>query len=154
MSRSISSGSWPRTHSARPRQILCERGASMIALATSADESTSPTPQMPASVCTLTTRVSWLPSQRSFTWGKRRWIASMLVIFIGYPTSRVDDNFPGGSVEKHSLLVQYVPTENALLARGNGLDQRGINTTIHFNLAPIEQGSDACPDHSAGYSRQ
>ena len=35
MSRSISNGSWPRTHSARPRQILCDSGASMIALATS-----------------------------------------------------------------------------------------------------------------------
>src|SRR5262245_18744239 len=82
MSRSISKGSCPKTHSAKPQQILCDRGASMMALATREDESTSPIPQMPASVCTLTTSVSWLPSQRSLTSGKRRWMASMLVIFM------------------------------------------------------------------------
>src|SRR5438067_2211725 len=81
MSRSMANGSWPTTHSASPRQILCDSGASMIALATSDDESTSPTPTMPASVCTLTTSVSWLPSQRSLTSGSRRWIGSTRVIF-------------------------------------------------------------------------
>src|SRR6184192_515097 len=54
----------------------------MIALATSDDESTSPTPTRPASVWTLTTRVSWLPSQRSLTSGRRRWMASTFVIFM------------------------------------------------------------------------
>src|SRR5205085_2180939 len=82
LTTSISKGSWPTTHSAKPRQILCESGASMIALATAAEESTSPTPIMPASVCTLTTSVSWLPSQRSLISGSRRWIASTRVIFI------------------------------------------------------------------------
>src|SRR6266567_6490751 len=82
MSFSISKGSSPRTHWASPRQILCESGASMMAFATSDDESTSPTPTMPASVWTLTTRVSWLPSQRSLTSGRRRWIGSTRVIFI------------------------------------------------------------------------
>src|SRR5947208_3546941 len=57
----------------------------MIARATSDDESTSPMPTRPASVWTLTTRVSWLPSQRSLTSGRRRWIGSTRVIFIaGY----------------------------------------------------------------------
>ena len=82
MSRSISNGSCPMTHSARPRQILCDSGASIMALATSEEESTSPTPTIPASVWTLTTSVSWLPSQRSLTLGKRRWIGSTRVIFM------------------------------------------------------------------------
>src|SRR5438132_6429416 len=82
MSRSISNGSCPTTHSASPRQILCDSGASTIALATSDDESTSPTPTMPASVWTLTTSVSWLPSQRSLTSGRRSGMASTLVIFM------------------------------------------------------------------------
>src|SRR5205809_55240 len=84
MSRSISHGSWPRTHSPSPRLILCDMGASMIALATEGDESASPTPVMFASVWTLTTSVSWLPSQRSLTLGRRRWMASTLVIFMGW----------------------------------------------------------------------
>jgi len=46
----VSNGSSPNdAHSARPRQILCDSGASMIARATSDDESTSPTPTSPAS---------------------------------------------------------------------------------------------------------
>src|SRR5262249_16211379 len=80
--RSISNGSSPTTHSARPRQILCDKGASMIAFATSADESTSPTPTRPASVWTLTTSVSWLPSPRSVTSGRRRGRVSGGVIFM------------------------------------------------------------------------
>src|SRR5262245_7745382 len=54
----------------------------MIALATSDEESTSPMPVMPASVWTRTTSVSWLPSQRSLTVGRRRWIGSTRVIFM------------------------------------------------------------------------
>src|SRR4051794_23910668 len=81
--RSISNGLSPTTQAARPRQILCDSGASIIALATCDDESTSPTPTKPASVWTLTTSVSWLPSQRSLTSGRRRWMASTRVIFMG-----------------------------------------------------------------------
>src|SRR5436309_1317525 len=54
----------------------------MMALATSAEESTSPTPTSSASVWTLTTSVSWLPSQRSLTSGRRRWMASTRVILM------------------------------------------------------------------------
>src|SRR5579885_3666564 len=53
----------------------------MIALATADDESASPTPTRPASVCSLTISVSWLPSQRSLTSGRRRWMGSTRVIF-------------------------------------------------------------------------
>ena len=51
---------------------LVRQRRSMIALATSDDESASPTPTRPASVWTLTTSVSWLPSQRSLTTGRRK----------------------------------------------------------------------------------
>src|SRR5579871_6094782 len=53
----------------------------MMALATSEDVSASPTPTRPASVCRRTTSVSWLPSQRSVTSGRRRWMGSTRVIF-------------------------------------------------------------------------
>src|ERR1043165_830157 len=69
-------------HSARPRAILCEVGASTMALATAGEESTSPIPVMPASVWTFTKSVSWLPSARSLTSGRRRWMASTCVIFM------------------------------------------------------------------------
>src|SRR3954447_11401420 len=54
----------------------------MIALATWEDESTSPTPLMPWSVWTRTTSVSWLPSHRSLTLVRRRWMASTRLIFM------------------------------------------------------------------------
>src|SRR5437016_11402609 len=79
----------------------------MIAFATSAEESTSPMPTRPASVWTLTTRVSWLPSQRSLTLGRRRWIGSTRVIFMaeivrqggcGWAELLVTDREAGGEV--------------------------------------------------------
>src|SRR5262249_50138035 len=113
--RSISNGSWPSTHSASPRQILCDSGASMTALATSDEESTSPTPTRPASVWTLTTRVSWLPSQRSLTSGRRRWIGSTRVIFMAGSILRQQDEGPDGRPDLRAVLVP-----------GGGLAQGGF----------------------------
>src|SRR5262249_32218120 len=102
MSQSISNGSSPTTHSARPRQILCDSGASMMARATSAEESTSPRPTRPASVWTLTTSVSWLPSQRSLTSGRRKGIGSTCVIFMRRSILDQED-------EDKSILCVYLP---------------------------------------------
>src|SRR5207245_6777277 len=69
---------------ASPEAILCEGGASMIALATDGSESTSPRPTSPSSVWTRTTSPSWLPSPIDVSIAPlgRSNIASTLVIRI------------------------------------------------------------------------
>src|SRR5829696_7261202 len=80
-SPSTSVGSSPTRISRRPCAILCEPRASTTARQTSGDESTSPIPTRPSSVCTRITRSSWLPSAiASSISGCRRTIASTSVI--------------------------------------------------------------------------
>src|ERR1051325_9757473 len=138
MSRSISNGSWPRTHSASPREILCEIGASMIAFATDGDESTSPTPTMPASVCTLTTSVSWLPSQRSLTTGRRRWMASTWVIFMVF-------FLPGQNLHQESFNERHPDSGGAVLdSVGGSLDGLalvgGVSCRKHRQASKLVKG--------------
>src|SRR5436305_7228367 len=117
-SRSISNGSFPSTQAASPRQILCDSGASMIAWATAGEESTSPTPLTPASVWTLTTSVSWLPSARSLTSGRRRWIGSTRVIFMAGSILHQEDERPGKGA---ALRAVFVPGRG--LAEGRFVDR-------------------------------
>src|SRR5215218_4105793 len=80
-SPSTSVGSSPIRIWRRPWATLCDPRASTIARQTSGDESTSPMPTMPSSVCTRITRSSWLPSAiPSSITGCRRTIASTSVI--------------------------------------------------------------------------
>jgi hypothetical protein len=66
-------GSSPMRRERSPVAMEWDGGASKTALQTRGNESTSPTPVMPASVWTRTTRVSWVPSERAAsTYGKRR----------------------------------------------------------------------------------
>src|SRR6516165_9978634 len=74
---------------ARPCRRSAERGASMIALQTYDWLVTSPMPVRPRSVWILTTRTSWVPSAISATSGRRRWIASTSVIFMGTASASV-----------------------------------------------------------------
>jgi len=64
-------GSCPTTHSARPRQILCDSGASMMALAACDGRIDLADAENARVAVDLTTSVSWLPSQRSVTSGRR-----------------------------------------------------------------------------------
>src|SRR6185437_7051463 len=76
-------GSTPIKTSPSPLDHPCEVGASMIAFTMLGGASTSPTPTIPSSVWTLTTRSSCDPSMAaSATLGRRRGIASILVISI------------------------------------------------------------------------
>ena len=69
---SVSNGSSPSTISRSPQAVVWEKGPSMAPLTARGAESTSPSPVMPASVCTLTSRASCPLSQSSFTLGIRR----------------------------------------------------------------------------------
>ena len=78
-------GSWPTRSSPRPRATACEEGISTIVRATYGDVSASPMPTMPSSVCTRTTKASWVPSARLVsTWSRRRMIGSIAVICIAW----------------------------------------------------------------------
>jgi hypothetical protein len=57
--RSVSSGFSPIKSSRSPQAMLWLKGASMIALTTSGDESASPIPSVPSSARTRTRTASW-----------------------------------------------------------------------------------------------
>src|SRR3954471_12263428 len=77
---------------------------------------TSPSPTRPASVWIFTTSTSWVPSAISATSGRRRWMASTSVIFMGGRPRRSD--------RIRSMQVNLGPDrERAELA--DELDERG-----------------------------
>src|SRR5207249_208886 len=82
-SRSVSSGSSPKSISRKPQAMLWLKGASMTALTTSGEASASPIPSRPLSVSTRTRTTSWLLAVFFSTEGTRRIWQMIRSIFIG-----------------------------------------------------------------------
>src|SRR5256714_10439311 len=123
-----SKGSCPRRMERRPRAMAWLGGASMMALATVGEESTSPRPTRPSSVCRRMIRASCVPSARvSSASGSRRGIASTSVIFIGPPACCRSCPWLVGSDQRPLITTYYSLLDRS---RGQALHKEALSSQV------------------------